>query len=147
MSTIQQPPAQPVEQPTEPKARNRPPTWVIVAGVVLVIWAVVAMWPNSSSDPAGYSGTDTGGYTAPVISQNSDRQLYLATVNATVHSQYPNRVLLTVGHTICRAFDRGVSWRTITVIGTENGVDPYDIGVVMGGAVGAFCPEHQSMLP
>jgi hypothetical protein len=148
MSTTQQPPTPTVApEPTEPKRRNRPPGWVIVAGVVLVIWAIVAMWPNSTSGSADYPSSDTGGYTAPVISQSSDQQLFLAAVNANTRQYYPNQVLLRVGHTVCDSLDQGLSYQTIVALGFARGVDPYDLGVVMGGAVGAFCPEHQGELP
>jgi hypothetical protein len=150
MTETVQSPTQPTDPPPAgPTRRNRPPGWVIVAGVVLIIWAIVAALPNSSDDPTGYSNPDQaiGGYTAPIVSSNSDQQIYLAAVNATAHGYYTDQRLLAIGRSVCSAFDRGVSWRTIVAAGTSSNVNPYDIGVIVGGAVSALCPEYESQLP
>jgi hypothetical protein len=150
MSTTQQPPAQPTDpESAEPKRRKGPPTWVIIAGVVLVIWAIVAALPSSSSDPTDYSNPDQaiGGYTAPIASSNSDQQIYLAAVNATAGGYYTDQRLLAIGRAVCSAFDRGVSWGTIVADGMSSNVNSYDIGVIVGGAVSALCPEYEGELP
>jgi hypothetical protein len=151
MSTIQQPPVQPVEQPTEPKSRNRPPTWVIVAGVVLVIWAVVAMWPNSSSDTAGYSSTDTDGYTYTHHAADNAP----ATGNALYHQYVQNDIpelagasdtsVDMLGRHVCTALTNG-GIAAVAATFISQGWNAQHAATYVGYSVATFCPDEKPLL-
>jgi hypothetical protein len=152
MSTTQQPPAQPVDsEPTESKSRNRPPTWVIVAGVVLVIWAIVAMWPNSSNDTAGYSGTDTGGYTYTHHAANNGPATGTALYHQYVQNDIPELAgasdmsVDNLGRHVCTALENsGISAVAATFISQD--WNAQHAATFVGYSVATFCPTEKSLL-
>jgi hypothetical protein len=149
MSTIQQPPVQPVDTAaTEPKHRNRPPTWVIVAGVVLVIWAIVLALPNSSSDqPPSISNGDT--YTRHAVNSAP------GTGNALYHQYVQNDIpelagaadtsVDNLGRHVCTALENsGISAVAATFI--SQGWDAQHAATFVGYSVATFCPTEKALL-
>lgn len=54
--------------------------------------------------------------------------------------------LLGLGHTVCRALNRGVTWMGLVRVLTDT-YSANDSGYLIGVSVSALCPEHTDDLP
>lgn len=52
-----------------------------------------------------------------------------------------------LAQTVCAALDAGASFREVALVlvqsATESGVDPSDVGFIVGEGVPAFCPQYE----
>lgn len=55
-------------------------------------------------------------------------------------------VLIENAELVCLSFDTGATFDDIGMIFLESGFTPEEAGVLIGGAVGYKCPEHETVL-
>lgn len=89
------------------------------------------------------------GGTEPVsTTQTSNDPLYLSQIredNPPLENISDNR-LISLGHTICEAFDAGVSFAQVAQVTFDNGFTPESGGSLIGAAIGVYCPEHSDVV-
>lgn len=55
-------------------------------------------------------------------------------------------LLIEAGHTFCGGFDDGLTFYDMFKTGIDNGLTAEEIGVMVGSAIAAYCPEHSDAL-
>lgn len=54
--------------------------------------------------------------------------------------------IVTLGVTVCQAFDRGVEFPALVALGPQNGFSTTEAARMIGASVGALCTEHRAAL-
>lgn len=58
----------------------------------------------------------------------------------------PDAEVIALGHSVCDAFDNGVSAAQLADAGADAGVTYYEQGYIIGAATQSYCPRHSSTL-
>lgn len=110
----------------------------------------VATAPHNAVEPApDYAGTSVSyGDPATVASSllSDPRGVAMIEVSRSgltpAHQAATDLQIVTLGVTVCQAFDRNVSFTTLVNIGQQNGYSPGEASTMIGAAVGSMCREH-----
>ncbi|CAM3457014.1 DUF732 domain-containing protein [Stackebrandtia soli] len=149
MSEPTVPTPEPTETPAPASEATDPPTTGrtigIVAAIILTGILCLAGIAASSDDPPTYPPTTQNAQTSALDLDAA----YVATVRSLSGSEFnavTDAALITLGHTICDALDRGVSVGDIMAQGVTSDVSAAAIGAATGSAVAAYCPEYQGLV-
>jgi PBP1b-binding outer membrane lipoprotein LpoB len=79
---------------------------------------------------------------APAPTQASTDEVFAQYVrdNIPLFSTSPDADIVELGHTICEAFDSGMSFEDI--LATGDAADWTAMSQVIGASIAAYCPEH-----
>lgn len=71
---------------------------------------------------------------------------YLDTLDHYSVPYVSDQVAIDLGHTICEAFDTGLSLETVVRTGVDSGFTASQASYLAGAAVGAYCPEYTDLM-
>lgn len=88
-------------------------------------------------------------YTPPSLDTASTLdEIGLRTLRSEYPSFYviPDDTIIGLWEGICEAFDNGIDFDTVAMIGLNEGISPTEVSAVIGSAIAIKCPEHADRL-
>lgn len=83
---------------------------------------------------------------APAPTPLSPDEQYIAMLQMGQIAYSTDDAAIDTGHAICAAFDAGNTLLAVgSVLSSNGGYSGEDSGYIIGSAVGAYCPEHESV--
>lgn len=126
-----------------------------IPGIALAC-SLVLSGCDSSPDTDTGTPTNTDTTTQPhndnsSFNRVSKDQAFIHTIRDSAELPYtltsaPDSSFISLAHTTCDAFDRGVTVSDLSTMFTEAGFDTYQTGFFLGASTAAYCPEYKDVV-
>lgn len=126
--------------------------------LALVAVALVLTGCGSSDEEPNYDSTfgqerQGGSFERspePPPDESISGQAFVAALQSEYPGEFglvPDKELVSMGQSVCSAFDGGMSFAEAVEIGVSSGYSYPVSGYIIGASIGAMCPEHEGVIP